>query len=98
MPNSEKELWIRVLKNAPLHVRRRASAYLDNVKKVSADEWIVLSKDGAQYHVRVTRDEVTCTCPYYVLEKGICKHICAVAANELVKLDFMPWLKKLKKL
>ena len=98
MPNSEKELWIRVLKNAPLHVRRRASAYLDNVKKVSADEWIVLSKDGAQYHVRIIRGEVTCTCPYYVLEKGICKHICAVAANELVKLDFMPWLKKLEKL
>lgn len=98
MPNSEKELWIRVLRNAPLHVRRRASAYLDNVKKVSADEWIVLSGEGAQYHVRVIRDEVNCTCPYYVLEKGICKHICAVAANELVKLDFMPWLKKLKKL
>ena len=98
MPNSEKELWIRVLKNALLHVRRRASAYLDNVKKVSADEWIVLSGEGAQYHVRVIRNEVSCTCPYYVLEKGICKHICAVAANELVKLDFMPWLKKLKKL
>ena len=98
MPNSERELWIRVLRNAPLHVRRRASAYLDNVKKVSADEWIVLSGEEVQYHVRVVRGEVSCTCPYYVLEKGICKHICAVAANELVKLDFMPWLKKLEKL
>lgn len=92
------ELWIRVLKNAPLHVRRRASAYLENVRKISETEWIVLSQGNVQYRVRVAEGEVSCTCPYYVLEKGYCKHICAVAANELVRLDFLPWLKNLEKL
>ncbi|HEX69249.1 MAG TPA: SWIM zinc finger family protein [Candidatus Bathyarchaeota archaeon] len=88
MSSRERELWIKVLESTPLQVRRRASAYLENVKKISADEWVVLSKSGVQYYVRIVRGEVTCTCPYYTLEKGYCKHICAVAANELVKLDF----------
>jgi len=98
LSSSERELWIKVLRNAPLHVRRRASAYLENVRKVSANEWVVLSGSGIQYYVRIIEGKVTCTCPYYALEKGYCKHICAVAANELVKLDFLPWLKKLEKL
>jgi len=89
--------WASILNSVPLYIRRRASAYLDNVKQVSESEWTVLSESGAQYSVRVSNDKVSCTCPYFSLEKGYCKHICAVAVNELAKLEVLPWIKKIKK-
>jgi len=94
----KRRLWIKVLKETPLHVRRRASAYLESIKQTSTNEWVIQGGSGVQYYIRITGDKVTCTCPYYILEKGYCKHICAVAASELVKVDVLPWLKKLEKL
>jgi len=96
LAKKEKNFWIRILNSTPLHIRRRASSYLDNVKQVSNGEWIVLSESGAQYSVRVSDNNVSCTCPYFSLEKGYCKHICAVAVNELAKSEVLPWLKKLR--
>jgi len=91
-----KAIWIKVLKEAPLPIRRRASAYLENVQKVSENRWIVSSEIGAEYQVRLGEGQVACSCPYFTQEKGYCKHICAVAAFELTRLDVMPWLKKLE--
>jgi len=91
-----KALWTKVLKEAPLPVRRRASTYLKGVQKISEREWIVSSEMGAEYQVRLGDGRVACSCPYFTQEKGYCKHICAVAAFELTKLDVMPWLKKME--
>lgn len=92
----KKEFWIKVLNKASLAVRRRASAYLDSVRKVSSNEWVVESGEGVCYSVRLRGNDVVCTCPYYALEKGYCKHICAVAVQELALIEVYPWLKKLK--
>jgi len=90
-----KAVWVKVLKEAPLPIRRRASAYLKNAQKISENEWIVSSEMGAEYQVRLEEGQVACSCPYFTQEKGYCKHICAVAAFELTKLDITPWLRKL---
>ncbi len=90
-----KALWTKVLKETPLSIRRRASAYLKNVQKISEKEWIVSSEMGVEYQVHLGEGQVACSCPYFTQEKGYCKHICAVAAFELTKLDVMPWLRKL---
>jgi len=93
------EVWAEVLALAPLDVRRRASAYLRNIRKISEGEWLVWSSAGDQYKVSLTTDgRVTCSCPYSQQEKGYCKHICAVAAHELVKTKTLPWLRKLEEL
>jgi len=90
-----KQFWARVLNEVPLVVRRRASHYLDNVKKVSENKWIVWGSQGVQYIIKSNFEEgrVMCTCPYFTEGKGYCKHIAAVSVNELFKLDF-PSLKK----
>ena len=91
-----KATWTKVLNETPLPIRRRASTYLRNVQKISESEWIVSSEMGTEYQVRLGEGQVACSCPYFIQEKGYCKHICAVAAFELTKLDVMPWLKKLE--
>jgi len=91
-----KAIWVKVLKETPLPIRRRASAYLKNVQKISEKEWIVSSEMGPEYQVHLGKGQVACSCPYFTQEKGYCKHICAVAAFELAKLDVIPWLKKLE--
>ncbi len=90
-----KTIWAKVLKETPLPIRRRASAYLKNVQKISEKEWTVTSEMGAEYQIRLGEGQVTCSCPYFTQEKGYCKHICAVAAFELIRLDVTPWLRKL---
>lgn len=90
-----KTIWAKVLKETPLPIRRRASSYLRNVEKISENGWIVSSEMGAEYHVRLEEGEVACSCPYFTQERGYCKHICAVAAFELAKLDVTPWLGKI---
>jgi len=91
-----KAVWVKVLKEAPLPIRRRASAYLKSAQKISEKGWVVSSEMGAEYQVSLGKGQVACSCPYFAQEKGYCKHICAVAAFELTKLDVMPWLKKLE--
>ena len=94
---SHIEVWTEVLTVAPLHVRRRASAYLRNIRRISECEWLVWSRSGDQYGVELKKEKrVTCSCPYSHQEKGYCKHICAVAAHELVEMKTLPWLQKLK--
>ena len=93
---SAKTVWVKVLSEAPLFIRRRASAYLKNIRKTSENEWMIWSDEGARYRVRLKRGQVTCSCPYSQQEKGHCKHICAIAAFELTKSDVMPWLEKLE--
>jgi len=90
-----KAVWVKVLKEAPLPIRRRASAYLKSVQKISENGWIVSSEIGAEYQVSLEEGQVACSCPYFTQEKGYCKHICAVAAFELTKLDVAPWLRKI---
>jgi len=90
-----KALWTKVLKETPLPIRRRAAAYLKSVQKISEKEWIVSSEMGAEYQVHLGEGQVTCSCPYFTQEKGYCKHICAVAAFELTKLNVTPWLRKI---
>ena len=93
---SAKTIWVRVLNEAPLFIRRRASAYLQNIRKTSENEWMVWSDEGAQYRVRLERGRVSCSCPYSQQNKGYCKHICAIAAFELTNTDVIPWLRKLE--
>jgi hypothetical protein len=96
MNRKTKALWVRVLNEAPLHVRRRASSYLRRVKKLSERSWLVWSREGTQYRVCLEKADVSCSCPYGEREKGYCKHICAVAVHELVQVEVKPWLKKLE--
>ncbi len=96
MTKSAKTLWVSVLNETPLFIRRRASAYLKNIRETSENEWMIWSDKGARYKVRLERGQVTCSCPYSEQEKGYCKHICAIAVFELNKSDVMPWLKKLE--
>jgi len=96
MAKRVRSVWVRVLNETPLHVRRRASSYLRSVKKLSEREWLVWSREGTQYRVRFKKGEVACNCPYSEKEKGYCKHICAVAVHELANLEVKPWLKKLE--
>jgi len=96
-----KDLWRRVLEETPLQVRRRASPYLRNVRKVSEREWLVQGGEGLGYVIRIDEEEgeVTCSCPFFKsLEssKGYCKHICAVAAYEIVEKEVLPRLNELK--
>ncbi|KPV64668.1 MAG: SWIM zinc finger protein [Candidatus Bathyarchaeota archaeon BA1] len=93
---STRDCWVRVLRETPILIRRRASAYLKNIQKTSKNEWLVWSDRETQYNVHLAKGQVTCTCPYSQQEKGYCKHICAVAAFELTRIDVMPWLKKLE--
>jgi len=90
-----KATWAKVLRETPLPIRRRASAYLKNAQKISENEWIVSSEMGPEYQVHLGEGRVTCSCPYFTQEKGYCKHICAVAAFELTRLSVMPWLRKI---
>jgi len=94
-----KQFWTRVLNDIPLVVRRRASYYLNNVKKFSENQWTVRGSQGVQYIVKLNFKEgrVTCTCPYLTSGKGYCKHIASFSVHELFKLDF-PNLKKYFKL
>jgi len=92
---SAKTVWVRVLNEAPLSIRRRASMYLKNIRKTSENEWMIWSDEGTRYRVHLKRGQVTCSCPYFQQEKGYCKHTCAIAAFELTKSDVMPWLKRL---
>jgi len=92
---SAKIVWVRVLNETPLFIRRRASAYLKNIRKTSENEWMIWSDEGARYRVRLERGQAACSCPYSQQEKGRCKHICAIAAFELTKSDVVPWLMKL---
>lgn len=91
-----RAIWARVLNETSLFVRRRASDYLQNVKKISENEWLVWSDEGIRYQIRLEKERITCSCPYFQQEKGYCKHICAVAVHELTRLDVIPWLKKLE--
>jgi len=84
------------LNETPLFIRRRASAYLQNVRKASENEWLVWGDEGVKYQIRLEKERITCSCPYFQQEKGYCKHICVVAAHELTELDVKPWLKKLE--
>lgn len=95
-----KAVWVKVLnetphlhKEPPIFIRRRASAYLQNITKASDNKWLVWSDEGINYQIRLERKRITCSCPYFQQEKGYCKHICAVAAHELTELDVKPWLK-----
>lgn len=94
---SAKAIWVEVLNETLLYIRRRASAYLQNIRKASETEWLVWSDRGNGYRIRLEGGRVACSCPYFQQEKGYCKHICAVAAHELTGLDVIPWLKKLEK-
>lgn len=96
MDKGTKAVWVKVLNETPIHVRRRASSYLKSVKKTSEREWLVWSREGTQYRVRLERRNVTCSCPYAERERGCCKHICAVAVHELTRMEVKPWLKKLE--
>jgi len=93
---SAKTVWIKVLSETPLFIRRRASAYLKNIRKTSENEWMVWSDEGAQYWVRLERGKISCSCPYFQQNKGYCKHICAIAAFELTRTEVIPWLRKLE--
>jgi len=85
------EVWSEVLAVSPLRVRRRASAYLKSIRRISEGEWLVWSRAGDEYKVRLTREKrVICSCPYSLREKGYCKHACAVAAHELVEMKTLP--------
>ena len=92
-----REIWVHVLDETPLQVRRRASSYLKNIRKISDAEWVVRGSGGFEYRVRIERKgQVTCSCPFFKsLGEGYCKHICAVAASELVKMEILPRLGKL---
>jgi len=96
-----EDLWIRVLDKSPLQVRRRASPYLKSIRKVSEKEWLVRGSEGFEYTVRVEREgHVTCSCPFFKglgEDEGYCKHICAVAAYELVETEVLPRLNELEK-
>jgi len=98
MPETTRTgVWAEVLAVTPLHVRRRASAYLKNIRRVSEGEWLVWSRVGDPYKVRLKGEKrVTCCCPYSQQERGYCKHVCAVAAHELVEMKTLPWLRKLE--
>jgi hypothetical protein len=91
-----RDVWAKVLNETPIHVRRRASSYLKSVKKLSKREWLVWSREGTQYRVRLEKGNITCSCPYTEREEGYCKHICAVAVHELTRVEVKPWLKKLE--
>lgn len=52
---SAKTVWVRVLNEAPLFIRRRASAYLKNIRKTSENEWMIWSDKGARYRVRLKK-------------------------------------------
>lgn len=91
-----KAVWVKVLKETPLFIRRRASAYVKNIRKISENEWLIWSGEGTQYRVHLGKDRVTCSCPFSQQEKGCCKHVCAVAAFELTRIEVMPWLRKLE--
>ncbi|MFQ6086887.1 MAG: SWIM zinc finger family protein [Candidatus Bathyarchaeia archaeon] len=96
MDKSAKAVWVKVLNETPIRVRRRASSYLKRIKEVSAKEWLVWSREGAQYRVRLEKGNVTCSCPYSEREQGYCKHICAVAVHELTLVEVKPWLRRLE--
>jgi hypothetical protein len=83
---SEFDFWLKVLDSIPLVIRRRASAYLRNVKRISEREWKVWSDRGTEYVVHVKRGKVTCSCAYYEKE-GLCKHIAAVCAHKLFEIS-----------
>jgi len=87
--DAQKKFWAELLNSIPLLIRRRASYYLGNIKKISLQEWVVWSSSGAQYNVRVEDEGITCTCPYFQERKGYCKHIASVCVHELIRLDFM---------
>jgi len=92
---SAKAVWVKALSEAPLFVRRRASAYLKNIQRSSENEWLVWSSEGTEYKVLLEKGLVECSCPYFK-DKSYCKHVCAVAAYELARLDVIPWLEKLE--
>ena len=69
---------------------------LDGWRIKEAHDLGVESGEGVCYSVRLRGNDIVCTCPYYALEKGYCKHICAVAVQELALIEVYPWLKKLK--
>lgn len=98
--NEASDLWVRVLSETPLQVRRRASPYLKGIRKVSGGEWLVRRGEGGEYSVRIGREgRPTCSCPFFKRlsgGEGYCKHICAVAAYELVRTKVLPWLKRLE--
>lgn len=96
MSHNAKAFWAKVLMETPLHIRRRASAYLKRVKRTSEVSWLVWSKEGSQYNVRLEKGSLTCSCPFDKRERGYCKHICAVAVHELVRREVRPWLRRLE--
>lgn len=91
-----KKFWAKILDQAPLLIRRRATYYLENTKKISESEWKVRSSSGAQYIVQRKDREITCMCPYFQEGRGFCKHIVSVAVNQLIELDYKPWKEKLE--
>jgi hypothetical protein len=96
MNGKAKAVWVRVLNETPIHVRRRASSYLKRVKKISEKSWLVWSREGIQYNVCLEKERISCSCPYSEGETGYCKHMCAVAVHELTQLEVKPWLQKLE--
>jgi hypothetical protein len=94
--SESKTFWAKILDQAPLPIRRRASHYLENIKQISESEWKVWSSSGSQYTVQRKDREITCTCPYFQEGRGFCKHIASVAANQLIELDYKPWKEKLE--
>jgi hypothetical protein len=97
MSRRTKVIWARVLNETPIHIRRRASPYLKRVKRISGRSWLVWSREGVQYVVRLEGDSLTCSCPFDEKEQSHCKHICAVAVHELTQMEVKPWLKKLER-
>jgi hypothetical protein len=91
---NELSFWARILNEIPLIIRRRASAYLRNIKQIAENRWSVWSNKGAQYTVHVKGGKVVCSCAYYEKE-GFCKHIAAVCAHQLFQ-DFIAWREKLR--
>jgi len=97
MRRQARAIWVKVLNETPISVRRRASPYLKRVKKTSENSWLVWSREGVQYVVRLEGDHPKCSCPFDEKEPSPCKHICAVAVNELMRMEVKPWLEELKK-
>lgn len=91
-----KSVWVKVLNEAPIFIRRKASAYLNNIRKTLENEWLVWTDRGTQYKVHLEKNMVKCSCPYFQQGEKYCKHVCAVASFELTRMDVIPWLKKLE--
>lgn len=91
-----RRFWAKLIDEIPLYVRRRASWYLKNVKKLTDFAWLVWSSKGTQYMVELKKGKVVCSCPFFQAKGQPCKHIAAVCVHELILYDFLPWKRKLE--